>query len=92
MALELRTKVEKTKEGRVGGEGGVGSLFVVSTKSHKKGHCKNDKKQWILHIPRYSCICVTCYLHKAEKTSINCGQSDGKLIPPVWFCPHPLAV
>lgn len=51
-----------------GGEGGRGrGVFVVSTKSHKKGQCKNDKKQWIPHIPCYNCICVTCYLHKVRE-------------------------
>lgn len=73
-----------------GGEGG--RVFVVSTKATKRVNCKNDKKQWILHIPCYSFICVTCHLHKVEKSSINCGQSGGNLIPPVWFCPHPWAV
>lgn len=77
---------EKTK----GGEGGV---FSVSTKAIKKEvTTETTRSKWILHIPRYGRICVTCSLHKAEKCSINCRRSGGKPIPPVWFCPHPWAV
>lgn len=57
-------------------------MFSVSTKAIKKEvTTETTRSKWILHIPRYGRICVTCSLHKAEKCSIIAeGQVENRYL------------
>lgn len=75
-----------------GGRGREGCLWLAPG-PWKTGHEKNDRKQWILSSAHSVFSHKSClYWHNWNLLRYRSGQSGGKAIPPVGFCPRLSAV